>query len=383
MLGGIKGAIVVTFAFMLFPFARLFLWRKRIWIVSEHGYEARDNGYSFFKYMRENHPEVNCYYAIDFRSSDYFKVKELGNIIRFGSFIHFAYWCAARYLISSKTQGFCPNYYLTLLRTKIHLWGKYVFLQHGITKDDQKFLYKKSSKIDLFICGAKPEYDDILLRYGYDNKEVAYTGFARFDDYFGLTPKRQILVMPTWRRYAEHSNFVETDYFRTWNSFINSGTLNALLAKYNVTLKFYLHPQFKDYSSLFTTQCSNIEVVPFDNSDLQSMIRESAMFITDFSSLAFDFGYMGRPVLYYQYDEKEYFEKHYLKGYFDYRRDGFGPVVNSFDELILSLTSYIEDGFIVNDMYLSNRKVFFPICDNKNSERIFSAIISQGGEHNV
>ena len=378
--GGIKGAFMVIFAFLLFPFARLFLWYKKIWIVSEHGYEARDNGYSFFKYMRKNHPDVNCYYAIDFNSADYPKIKELGNAIKFGSFKHFAYWCAARYIISSKTQGFCPSYYLTLLRKKMHLWGKYVFLQHGITKDDQKFLYKKPAKIDLFICGAKPEYEDIKAHYGYKENEVAHTGFARFDDYFGLTPKKQILVMPTWRRYAENVKFTDTEYFKTWSNFINSAELNNLLKHSDIILYFYLHPQFKDYSHLFKTECSNIKVLPFDNNDLQVLIRESICFITDFSSLAFDFGYMKRPVLYFQYDEKEYFEKHYIKGYFDYRRDGFGPVINSFAEMLNNLKSCIDSNFYVEEKYIRNRKIFFPVYDSENSERIFQSIKTIRGD---
>ena len=378
--GGFKGAFIVIFTFLLFPFARLFLWHKKIWIVSEFGYEARDNGYSFYKYMRKEHPEANCYYAIDFNSSDYPKIKELGNAIKFGSFKHFAYWCAARYIISSKTQGFCPSYYLTLLRKKIHLWGKYVFLQHGITKDDQKFLYKKPSKIDLFICGAKPEYDDIKAHYGYKNNEVAYTGFARFDDYFGLEPKNQILVMPTWRRYAENVKFEDTEFFKTWYSFINSEELNAILKNSGVTLYFYMHPQFKQHLHLFKTNCSNIKVVPFENYDLQVLIRESKLFITDFSSLAFDFGYMKRPVIYYQYDEEEYFKKHYIKGYFDYRRDGFGPVVNSFNELLLKISKYLNNGFVTDNNYLDNKAKFFPLFDNNNSRRIFEAILASRGK---
>lgn len=373
-IGAFKGFFITGFAVLLFPFARLFLWRKKIWIVSEFGYEARDNGYSFFKYMRKEHPKVNCYYAIDFKSSDYPKIKELGNAINFGSFKHFAYWCAARYIISSKTQGFCPNYYLTLLRKKIHLWGKYVFLQHGITKDDQKFLYKKPSKIDLFICGAKPEYEDIKAHYGYKDSEVVYTGFSRFDDYFGLTPKNQILVMPTWRRYAENVKFEDTDYFKTWYAFINSKELNTILKDCGVNLFFYLHPHFKQYSNLFKTKCSNISVVPFDNCDLQSLIRESKLFITDFSSLAFDFGYMKRPVIYYQYDEEKYFKGHYIKGYFDYRRDGFGPVVNDFKAIIKYLKNVINDDFLIEEKYRNKHHAFFQIYDNKNSERIFNAI---------
>lgn len=374
IINGIKFLCIIIFTFLLFPFARIILWHKKIWIVSEYGYEARDNGYSFFKYMRKNHQEINCYYAIDFKSTDYFKIKELGNAIKFGSFKHFAYFCAARYIISSKTQGFCPSYYLTVLRKKFHLWGKYVFLQHGITKDDQKSLYKRTSKIDLFICGAKPEYDDIKKHYGYRDNEVAYTGFSRFDDYFDLNLKNKILVMPTWRRYAVTTNFTDTLYFKTWSNFLNSNELNSILKEHNLNLYFYLHPQFKDCLCYFETNLSNIKILPFDNTDFQSMIRSSIMFVTDFSSLAFDFGYMNKPVIYYQYDENDFFKKHYIKGYFDYRRDGFGDVVNTFEEFLRSFQLCIDNKMTVEEKYKKQQTIFFPVHDNENSRRIFDAI---------
>lgn len=375
-LNGIKGVAIILFTFLLFPFARLFLWHKKIWLVSEFGYEARDNGYSFFRYMRKEHPDVNCYFAINFESSDYKKIKELGNAIDFGSFKHFLFWCAARYIVSSKTPGFCPSYYLTLLRKKVHLWGKYVFLQHGITKDDQKFLYRKKAKIDLFICGAKPEYEDIKLHYGYARNQVAYTGFARFDNYFNFETKNQVLVMPTWRRYAENVNFVETDYYKVWSSFLNSRSLSKLLESSNVVMYFYLHPHFKDFASFFKTCHPNIKILNFQEADLQALITESKLLITDFSSLAFDFGYMRKPVIYYQYDEEEYFKRHYIKGYFDYRRDGFGPVCTHLKTLEESLRNYLGNSFSVENKFLTNARKFFPVFDSKNSERIYNSILA-------
>lgn len=380
--GGIKGCLIVAFTFLIFPFARLFLWHRKIWIVSEHGYEARDNGYSFFKHMRLNHKEVNCYYAIKKHSSDYEKLVPLGNIINFGSLRHFFYFCAAHYIISSKTQGFCPSYYLTLLRKKIHLWGKYIFLQHGITKDDQKFLYKKEAKIDLFICGAKPEFEDIKAHYGYKEQEIAYTGFPRFDSYFNLAPKKQILIMPTWRRYTNVKDFKETDFFKKWYELINSIELNSLLKKYGFSLYFYMHPQFKDYISMFDTKCSNIIISPFNSSDLQMLIRESSLFITDFSSLAFDFGYMQRNVIYYQFDKEEYFKKHYIKGYFDYDRDGFGPVVEKISDVIKFLYKIFENKLNVDKKYNANSERFFPIRDSNNCQRIFELLINKKLKNN-
>lgn len=372
--GAIKGIIIITLIFILFPFARLFLWNKRIWIVSEYGYEARDNGYIFFKYMREKHPNINCYYAIDFKTNDYEKVKLLGNIIQFGSFKHIVYFCAARYLISSKTQGFCPNYYLTLLRKKIHLWGKYIFLQHGITYNNQTMLYKKVAKLDLIICGAKPEYDDIVKNYGYESKEIAYTGFARFDTYHESKALKQILVMPTWRRYESDVAFVNTTFYKMWHEFLDSEKLESVLSKYGYKLYFYLHPEFKDKCNAFIIDKPNIVLLKFENSDLQQYIRQSEIFITDFSSLAFDFGYMERPLVYYHKDKEFFYSKHYKKGYFDYNKDGFGPVCNDVDSIVEKLSEIMNKHFFDNALYLENSKRFFPLKDSYNCERIFNVI---------
>lgn len=38
---------------------------RDVWLISERGYDARDNGYHLFKYINLNHPEVNIYYVIE------------------------------------------------------------------------------------------------------------------------------------------------------------------------------------------------------------------------------------------------------------------------------------------------------------------------------
>ena len=376
IINAVKYLFVVSLTFVIFPFARLFFYRKKIWIITENRRDARDNGFVLFRHIRTVHKNINCYYAIDFDSIDYNKVKNFGNVIRFGGLRHFTYFCAAKYIISTKTEGFCPSYYLTLLRKHFHLFGKYIFLQHGITKDDQTHFYKSKAKFDLFICGAKPEFDDISMRYGYSKNEVKYTGFSRFDTYHGIDdPKRQILIMPTWRRGLTKNNIVNSKYYRAWQDLLNSKKLNAILKQLNVSANFYIHPQFQNFSYLFKTSNNNINITDFSHSDLQELIRTSVMLITDFSSVFFDFGYMKRPVLYYQFDESTFFESHYIKGYFDYRKDGFGPICNTIEETLDSLLRIGLNNFKMDKKSLLNSGKFFPLNDANNSERIYLSIL--------
>ena len=38
---------------------------RRLWLVMERGFDARDNAYWFFRYLREKQPQVNACYVID------------------------------------------------------------------------------------------------------------------------------------------------------------------------------------------------------------------------------------------------------------------------------------------------------------------------------
>lgn len=48
--------------------------------------------------------------------------------------------------------------------------------------------------------------------------------------------------------------------------------------------------------------------------------------VTDYSSVAFDFAYMKKSLVYAQFDREAFFEgQTYDEGYFNYETDGFGP----------------------------------------------------------
>ena len=114
---------------------------RNLWIVSEAKNEARDNGYWFFKYVREMHPEQPCLYAIAKTSPDYHKVADLGRTVGYGSLKHWICYFASSVKVSSQKAG-NPN---AAIFYPLEIYGiiknKRVFLQHGITKDDSAWLY--------------------------------------------------------------------------------------------------------------------------------------------------------------------------------------------------------------------------------------------------
>lgn len=369
----IYGGAIIGLSLLLLPFAKLFLGRKKIWIVSERPTEARDNGLVFYNYLLTHHPEINCFYAIDTSSKDFSKIK--GKFLQFGSLKHIFYFAGCKISMSSTIECLAPNSYLLKFQNKIGYPHKNVFLQHGIILNDLSFLHRCFNRIDLFICGAEPEFNVVSKDFGYSKNQVVYTGLARFDNYFDYSTKNQILVMPTWRRGADNGDIQNSLYFKKWTEFLKSKKLYNMLEKNDLHLFFYMHPVFAKYIRLFQSTGERIVIAQPDVFDIQTLFKESKVLITDYSSILFDFGFMKKPSIYYQFDQKYFFDHHYKKGYFSYESDSFGYLTNNIDGVLSTLNCIISDNFIFEKRFLENHNRFFKICDNKNCERIYNCII--------
>ena len=73
--------LLAMIVFLPAVIAKIFL--RNYWLISENRNEARDNGYWFFKYLKENRSEQKCHYAINKKSSDYQNVKKYKGVISF------------------------------------------------------------------------------------------------------------------------------------------------------------------------------------------------------------------------------------------------------------------------------------------------------------
>lgn len=359
---------------------------RDIWIVGERKSEAKDNGYHLFKYIRENHPEKKAYYVIDKESSDLEKIESLGNVIYYDSFKHYLYYIMSTKLVCAHLGGCVPD---SPICWKFHEHEmknkKKVFIQHGITKELIPSLMYENTKADLFVCGAEPEYEFVKNKFGYPDGNVQYLGFARFDNLHENTTKNQILVMPTWRQWIPSSTwksenleecreiFLKSEYFDRYNSLINNQELIDLLEQYNLELIFYPHYEMQVYVDLFKTQYDRVVIARKDEYDVQQLLKESKILITDYSSVAFDFAYMRKPVIYYQFDNDIYYKDHYQKGYFDYEEHGFGPVVYECKNLIKELYRFLSHNNSKN-IYVDRLTHFFSLYDQNNCKRIFNAI---------
>ena len=353
--------------------------RAAPWIVTERPDQARDNGYCFYRYLRETHPEQPAYYVIRRDSKDQEKLTALGNVIDFDSWRHYFYFCFSKIHISAHTGGCNPSGNPFARYVKKLLGHTEVFLPHGVSYGVSEFCLAKYGVIDLFITSGKPEYDNVLAHYGYRPDQVAYTGFPRLDGWHHIkvNPK-QIVLMPTWRMYLAQNPdtvFEETDYYRTYQGLLDSSALARLLDEYDLRLVFYPHNDMCKYIASFHTDCPRIEIAERDEQyDIQELLKSAALLITDYSSVHFDFAYMGKPVLYYQFDREEFWKKQYSQTDFDAAKDGFGPVAYDLSTLLENLQAAVKNGLKIEDKYYSRMRRFYEFYDEHNCDRVYEAI---------
>lgn len=371
-------------AFAAAPFLKSRAEYTDLWIISERGIDARDNAYHLFKYICENHPEINIAYIISRNSSDRAAAESLGRVIDYCSFKHYIAMALSKIKISTHIMGYSPimNLFIRLNRLGL-VNGKKIFLQHGIIKDNLTYLYYNNTGADLFVCSAKPEFEHIESLYGYPEGAVRMLGLCRYDRLEkSRILNRRLLLMPTWRvslQQCGEKEFKESAYYRAYQSLINSDRLDELLKRYNCELVFYPHIEMQKFLGCFKSGSRRVRIAGFNDSSVQDLLIKSDILITDFSSVFFDFAYMEKPVVYYQFDREEFRKTHYGEGYFKYEHDGFGKVTETEPELMEELEKILENDSRIDKEYLDRIHGFFSVCDKNNCKRNFEAILELAG----
>lgn len=351
---------------------------RNIWIIGERSYKAQDNGFRFFKYLREQHPEIEAYYVIRKDSIERRNVQPFGNIITFGSAEHFEKMIQAKYICGTHHPDFLYPIRSKLYEDQIH--AKRIFLQHGVfgTKNINPFYGKgvvNGFYTDLFITSSEREKQIAITDLGYSNKEVAVTGLARFDSLFkgDLPVKRQLLIIPTWRDWITNDEiFEKSEYLTRYRDLLFDPRLKAFSEQYNMKIIFCLHPNMQAYVDYFKD--APVSIVHQGEVDVQVLIKESAMMVTDYSSVAFDFSFLHRPVLYYQFDRDRFIGKY--TSHIDLDNELPGPITDSLDGIFENLFKYGDNHFEMAKQDIQKADRFIAHRDTHSCDRIYDAITS-------
>ena len=354
---------------------------KNIWLYMDRHDNADDNAEHLFRYSADINDGVERYFVVGKNSPDKKRLKKYGKVVDYGSREHkLLALFASKYITSN--FDFLRQYPFGE-KDKIEMFqglvkSQFIFLQHGITKDDMSQYFDRLIKnFKLLITANSMEYNSIIdtESYGYTEDQVKLTGFARYDNLYDSC-KKQIVFMPTWRNtllstselnYQYNEAFKYTEYFKSLSEFINDSRLIEAAKECGYELVFRPHPnvyaQVEDFKL-----ADSIRLSPFETS-YQKIFADASLIITDYSSAIFDYAYLKKPVLYYHFDEGQY-----DKGYFDYETMGFGEIAKSKDDLVSLVIEYMKSSCKMKEKYINRVDEFFTYKDTNNCKRIHDEI---------
>lgn len=365
--------------------------KGEIWIISDRADYADDNGEAFFQYISSlSQKNIKSYFTISSRSPDYKRLKKIGKVVPFLGIRHKILYLLADCIISSQADEhiFRPFQQYSGAYRDLAQSQKFVFLQHGVTKDDMStWLNRYDKNIQLFVTVTVPEYESILNgKYYYNSDVVKLTGFPRYDRLY-RQEKKVITIMPTWRAYLVtginpktgkrglKSGYWQSNFFVMYNELLNCQRLFDCAQEFGYSIAFMHHPNMASAEGIM--DCDSRLLLLGQDVPYRTVFAESDLLVTDYSSVAFDFAYLRKPVIYYQMDKDEFFSgaHTYEKGYFDYEKDGFGEVEYSVEALVDRIIEYMKNDCSLKEMYRERIDATFPFSDQNNCQRVYEEIL--------
>lgn len=394
-----KPGLVVAEAIVMIPRALLlrslyFLFtpfkKQPIWMISDRGMAAGDNGEALFRYIKTQSTVSNNYFAISKKSSDFNRMKQYGKIVDQASLRYKLLFLLSDMVISSHADIETTNPFIRQIDHYVNLFNfNFVFLQHGIIRDDiSSWLNRFEKNIKLFVTSSEYERNSVLENpYYYDKESVILTGMPRFD-FLEDIAKKKLIIAPTYRKELTQMktdksgkrgydpSFRGSDYFAFYQALLKDKKLDSVLKTYGMEGEFYLHPALEAQRIDFQGN-EHMKVMDYPY-DYTKAFNEGGLLVSDHSSLVFDFAYLKKPIIYAHFDIENLFVEHEYgnESYYSDERDGFGPVYKEYHATVDGIISIVKEGCDMSEEYSERVDTFFYKRDQKNSQRVYEAIVN-------
>lgn len=374
----------LLYYFSLYPIARmqqLISGNKNVWLIDERlSRSAEDNGFFLFQYLRNWHPKLKVYYVIAADSPDRERVERLGQVILQYSVAHAWYLLQAKVLLSTDSLRSLA-YPAEVFR---RLWSKThnVFLQHGVMAV-KRTVYSHNNYFYLsqIIVSSDREKKIFARDYSFPANTISVTGLARFDNLTaenGTEQKRQILVVPTWRIGLNNQQQLKASkYYWAWMQLLTSPELADLLDQHQTSLFFRPHQNMLPLMADFAVTHDRIHIQQDNNPPLCTLIKESALLITDYSSIMFDFFYQNKPAICYMFDRNEIEYTQGGKPHINIDAELPADVHHTTSRVITALALHLENKCTEPPRQKELAGNFFKKRDQLNCERVYRAVCEQ------
>ncbi|MBQ9942367.1 MAG: CDP-glycerol glycerophosphotransferase family protein, partial [Christensenellaceae bacterium] len=391
MLGKGHGSRKLAFKAMglrwLYWLTRPFYAKRHIWVMFDKLYKGGDCGEYFYRYACAQDDGIHKQYILNGDSPFFPMLKKEG-------------YKPTRRTSARQLLGFLNADIIFATHTNIYSFcsfgGKIEFffrdlynfdvtcIQHGLTTQAiAMYQHKLKDNTKRYYCASKYEIGSLEHPvYGYDPADLCLTGVPRHDGLVNRA-KKQILLTPTWRQNlalpsimgtARRYNveFKNSTYYKYLNELIHDEALLSCARKNGYTLKYLLHPAVSVQAEDFSVEgIDDVVEILTGSGDLsyEQLLTESALMITDYSGVQFDFAYQRKPIVYYHHAE---IPPHYEEGCFDYATMAFGEICTDNPTTVAVLIDYMENDCRMKEQFIARADDFFAYSDHGNCARIYA-----------
>jgi len=322
----------------------------------------------------------NAYFVIKNTSKHlvFIKEKYQKNIIYAYTFKHYFYWFKCRKFIGTETiphsmELRAANHYIT--KKMIDKKYKQVFLQHGVmymvalNPSSRSAFLKGANEMPLdvkVVVSSKLEAQHFIDLADYTMDDLYITGLPFYDRTIKKETADKITIMLTariWETNILESNYKEAKYYKMIKNIIKN-----IPKEYRDKVYVLPHPLLLD--KFKNTDITIPNILSYDK-----ILEDTALLITDYSSIAYSAFYRGANVIFCWEELEECmekFESHLMLN----DKNAFGDISYNYSDLSdLIKKNYLKPQSV---KYKNRYKKIVEFHDNKNTDRLIDCLKKDG-----
>lgn len=339
---------------IFFAFCAVFFFKKRIpdntLIFEKESAKYEESGSKLFeKIIDEGYTNVR--FILDKESGYRYDEKYEPYILDKFSFLHYINFFRTTALISTEAPAHCIDLricnFFAVNKLNSNAF-QYVFLQHGVmymvslaSKTRRAFrkgssLYPSKMKV---VVSSQLEANHFVKEGKFNQSDMYVTGLPKFDNAVHNSKAKKIVVMPTWRPWEYNlisQSYAKSGYYRMLKHIVKNTPENL-----RHRLVILPHPVFVDSVSKTPLKKYMSCDVPYEQ-----VLRETAVLITDYSSIAYDAFNRGSNVIFWWKDKEECMSRY--EGYLKINKE------NSFGDIVFNGEEYRES--LLKNISLENQE---------------------------
>lgn len=313
------------------------------------------NSYMLFSFYKKKNTE-EAYYIINNESYLYknlLRVNKSKNLIPVNSKTNL--WnILFPYLLNSKilVHSYAFSDFNKIIDKVNYL--KYLKINHGV-----RFFKKLIGRYELkninknkfnTIITSPLEYELYKNIYKLSENNMFKAGLPRYDRFINIKniyENKCIMISFTYRKF-NNSAYLNSLYKKNLDKLLAEKSLISYLKKKKIDLVFFQH-HYDTYRNRPFNK-SKFPYVKYKNqTNLAHYIEQCSLFVTDFSSISFDFMFQNKPTLFYLIDANDtndFYEKKYMN-YENNKKIYFDNSFYSQKLLIKKIKYYIKRNFVI------------------------------------